>query len=187
MKRKLLIASLLVIVIASLAAGTLAYFNAEGTAHNVITSGNVKIKIQEWANEDKTEPFENMEGLMPDTSVTKIAEVKNVGGSEAWIRVKITKNIELTEQGTPDAELLVLDLNTKDWKLGKDGYYYYQSIVKPGGVTEPIFTTVTFHKTMGNEYQNATATVALKAQAVQVAHNGDSAMSAKGWPAEPEE
>ena len=43
MKRKLLVISLVVICAAILAAGTLAYFNAEGTAHNVITTGGVKI------------------------------------------------------------------------------------------------------------------------------------------------
>ena len=49
MKRKLLILSVLVICIATLAAGTLAYFTSEGTAHNVITTGGVEIAVQEWA------------------------------------------------------------------------------------------------------------------------------------------
>ena len=35
---------------------------------------------------------------------------------------------------------------------------------------------------MGNEYQNAEATVDVTAQAVQTANNGDSALTAKGWP-----
>ena len=37
MKRKLLIVSVVAICIAILAAGSLAYFTAEGKAHNVIT------------------------------------------------------------------------------------------------------------------------------------------------------
>ncbi|MFW5617801.1 MAG: SipW-dependent-type signal peptide-containing protein, partial [Prevotella pectinovora] len=49
MKRKLLILSALAICIAMLAAGTLAYFTSEGKAHNVITTGGVKIAVQEWA------------------------------------------------------------------------------------------------------------------------------------------
>ena len=36
---------------------------------------------------------------------------------------------------------------------------------------------------MGNEYQNATATVDVIAQAVQTANNGTSAADAAGWPA----
>lgn len=187
MKRKLLILSVLAICAATIAAGTLAYFNAEDTAHNVITSGGVGIEIQEWADEDKQTPFEDLDGILPDTSVTKIAEVKNTGESEAWIRVKVTKSIELSGDGTPDIALVELDLNTGSWTPGEDGYLYYNEAVKPGEVTAPVFTTVTFNKAMGNEYQNATAAVDISAQAVQTANNGASALEAQGWPAEADE
>lgn len=184
MKRKLLILSVLMICAATLTAGTLAYFNAEDTAHNVITTGGVRIKIQEWADSEKKTPFENLTGVLPGASVTKIAEVKNTGASEAWIRVKVIKTVELTEVGTADAAMVELDLNTTDWTLGEDGYLYCNSAVKPGEVTAPIFTTVTFCKDMGNEYQNATIKVDVFAQAVQTANNGSSAQTASGWPAE---
>ena len=87
MKKKLLILSLAAICLAITAIGTLAYFTSEGTAHNVITTGGVEIAVQEWADEEKTKPFENLSGVMPNTTVTKIAEVKNTGASDAWIRV----------------------------------------------------------------------------------------------------
>lgn len=74
-----------------------------------------------------------------------------------------------------------LTLNTTDWTK-KDGYYYYSKPLKPGEVTAPIFTAVTFKADMGNEYQNATATVDVSAQAVQTANNGDTVMATKGWP-----
>ena len=181
MKRKLLILSVLAICIATLAAGTLAYFTSEGKAHNVITTGGVEIAVQEWADEDKQTPFEDLEGIMPGMTVTKIAEIKNTGASDAWVRVKVEKNIELQGEGTPDTGLVELTLNTADW-TEKDGYYYYTKVLKPGEVTAPIFTAVTFKPDMGNEYQNATATVDVVAQAVQTANNGDTVMDAKGWP-----
>lgn len=181
MKRKILILSVLAICIAALAVGTLAYFTAEGRAHNVITTGGVKIAVQEWADEGKTKPFENLSGVMPNTTVTKIAEVKNTGASDAWVRVKVEKNIQLQSEGTPDTALVELKLNTADW-TEKDGYFYYTKALKPGEVTVPVFTAVTFNATMGNEYQNATATVDVSAQAVQTANNGDTVMDAKGWP-----
>ncbi len=181
MKRKLLILSVLAICIATLAAGTLAYFTSEGKAHNVITTGGVEITVQEWADEDKQTPFEDLEGIMPSMTVTKIAEIKNTGASDAWIRVLITKNIKLQGEGTPDTGLVELTLNTTDW-TEKDGYFYYNEPVKPGEVTAPVFTAVTFKAEMGNEYQNATATVDVSAQAVQTANNGNTVMDAKGWP-----
>ena len=44
MKRKILILSVLAICIATFAAGTIAFFTAEGKAHNVITTGGVTKK-----------------------------------------------------------------------------------------------------------------------------------------------
>ena len=181
MKRKLLILSVLAICIATLAAGTLAYFTSEGKAHNVITTGGVKIAVQEWADENKQTPFENLEGIMPGMTVTKIAEIKNTGASDAWVRVKVEKSIKLKGEDTPDTGLVELALNTADW-TEKDGYYYYKEALKPGEVTAPIFTAVTFKPDMGNEYQNATATVDVTAQAVQTANNGATVMDAQGWP-----
>lgn len=181
MKKKLLILSLAAICLAITAIGTLAYFTSEGTAHNVITTGGVEIAVQEWADVEKTKPFEDLTGVMPNTTVTKIAEVKNTGASDAWVRVKVEKNIKLQGEGTPDTSLVELTLNTTDW-TEKDGYYYYKEALKPGEVTAPIFTAVTFKPDMGNEYQNATATVDVTAQAVQTANNGATVMDAQGWP-----
>ena len=182
MKRKLLILSVLAICIATLAAGTLAYFTAEGKAHNVITTGGVKITVQEWADEEKTKPFEDLTGIMPGMTVTKIAEIKNTGASEAWVRVKVEKNIRLQAEVevNPNPDLVELTLNA-DWEA-RDGYYYYKKALKPGEVTAPIFSAVTFNASMGNEYQNATATVDVQAQAVQTANNGTTALEAQGWP-----
>lgn len=86
MKRKLLIVSVLAILVAVTAAGTLAYFTDTGTAHNVITTGNVKIELKEWADEACEEPFKDKTGVMPGTKVTKIVEVKNTGTGAAFVR-----------------------------------------------------------------------------------------------------
>ena len=182
MKRKLLILSVLAICIATLTTGTLAFFTSEGRAHNVITTGGVKIAVQEWADEGKEKPFRNLEGIMPSMTVTKIAEIKNTGASDAWIRVKVEKNIQLQGEDTPNTDLVELNLNDTDWTLGRDGYYYYNQALEPGEVTKPIFTAVTFNANMGNEYQNATASVDVFAQAVQKANNGSTVLEAAGWP-----
>ena len=185
MKRKILCLSVIAIMLAILAAGTIAYFTAEGRARNVITTGSVEIELKEWADENKTEPFKNLEGVMPNTTVTKIAEIKNIGKSDAWIRVKIQKSIELKYEGNPDTDLVELNLNDTDW-ITDGEYYYYKNALKPGETTTPIFTSVTFKAAMGNEYQGAKATVDIYAQAVQTANNpatdGD-VKTVKGWPA----
>lgn len=191
MKKKLLILSLIVACLAIIASGTLAYFTAEDTAHNVITSGGVDITLEEWAEDpdggETLIPFENVTGVMPGAEVSKIVTVKNTGASDAWIRVKADVSITLAEgvTGEVDLSLLKIDYNTEFWTLNEDdGYWYYNTYTKPGEVTEPLFTTVTFDVSMGNLYQNSSASVDVSAQAVQTANNGETVMEAQGWPAE---
>lgn len=181
MKRKFLILSVLAIMVAILAANTLAYFTADTKAHNVITSGGVDIELKEWANEDRTEPFENRTGVMPGTEVTKIAEVTNTGTAPVWVRVQVTLDVYAADESQLSPEYVTIDFNETDWTYF-EWYYYYNRALAPGETTEPLFTTVTFAPTMGNEYQNSTAYVEVKAGAVQSDNNGTDALSAAGWP-----
>lgn len=185
MKRKLLILLVCVVLLAVISAGTVAYFSSEGTAHNVITTGGVNIALHEWANAEKTQEFENLDGIMPGTSVTKIVEIENTGKSDAWIRVSVEKAIELAgNEKNPDLDIITLDINTASWTLKEDGYLYYNSRVKPGEITAPVFTTVSFDSDMENKYQSAEVTVKVVAQAVQCANNGTTVFEAQGWGAE---
>lgn len=75
-----------------------------------------------------------------------------------------------------------MDFNDTDWTAGEDGYYYYNEILAPGEVTEPLFTTVSFDTGMNNLYQNSTAAVDVAAYGVQADNNGDTVQEAQGWP-----
>lgn len=187
MKRKLLIVSVLAILVAVTAAGTLAYFTDTGTAHNVITTGNVKIELKEWADEACTQPFQDKTGVMPGTKVTKIVKVENTGTGAAFVRLRVEKNVYGANQEPMDTKPVSLNFNNTDWIYSEsegEGYYYYNRALEPGKTTEPLFTTVTFDPLMGNEYQNAAAHVKVIAYAVQSANNGDSPQAAKGWPSD---
>lgn len=183
MKRKLLILSLLVILAALTAAGTLAYYTDIARTHNVITSGNVNIDLLEWADEARTKPFKDKQGVMPGTKVTKIVEVKNTGTGAAFLRLWVEKEVYGADQKPMDTKPVSLNFNDTDWTY-LEGYYYYNRSLEPGKTTEPLFTTVTFDPLMGNEYQNAAAHVKVTAYAVQSANNGDSPQAAKGWPSD---
>ena len=84
------------------------------------------------------------------------------------------------ETSEPNLDLITISFNEADWTL-IDGWYYYKGTIKAGEKTEMLFDTVSFSKDMGNEYQNATATLNSTAQAVQADHNGDNVFTAKGW------
>ena len=186
-KRKFVTAAALALCVAAASAGTVAYFTASDTAHNVITSGGVDIEVHEWADEARTQEFpeDGVDGVMPGMSVIKIVEAENVGVSSAWVRVRADKAIELAEgrTGEVDLTLLVMDIDTEHW-TEQDGWYYYLEPLEAGETTEPLFTNVTFADNMGNLYQGSVATVDVTVQAVQTANNGTSALDAAGWPEE---
>ncbi len=195
MKKKLMFLASVVICTAVVTSGTIAYFTAEDTARNVITTNGVDITIEEWQETEnglvpypKDEPIE----IMPGTTVSKIAAVKN-NEAESYIRAKVEivisdaegKKMELSSEALRRIVTLSMDANYWIAKEGDSEWLYYGSSVKTGEVTEPLFTEVAFDgPNMTNEYQNCTIEIIVDAQAVQTAHNGDSALEAAGWSAE---
>lgn len=131
LKTKLLALSVVLILAALSVYGTLAYFTAQGTARNVVTTGDIKIALEErmlTPDGEKTVPFEDQLGVMPGSDVSKIVTVTNTGGQPAWVRVSLDKAIELARgvEGEADLSLVTCDLNTESW-TEKDGYYYYNA------------------------------------------------------------
>ena len=195
LKWKTLVLALLLAALGTVSAGTLAYFTAEETAHNVITSGGVDITLYETIDKptEDGKKFEKVEGVMPGEDVPKIVFVKNTGASEAWIRIRLITTVTLDGGTTTQNELpngtaaVTYEIkNTDLWIDGGDGYYYYKDPVGAGELTKPIIESVKFAPAMGNEYQNCTATVDVSAQAVQTANNPlpESGIHAEisGWP-----
>lgn len=188
MKKKILAGVVIAICLSFATYGTLAFFTHEDTATNVITSGNIKIELQETAlTDDGTViPFEESQqtiDVMPAESVSKIVKVQNTGDNDAYIRISVEKFIELAEgvEGEPDSELIALDFNTDAWTL-EDGYYYYNNPLAPGETTSALFNNVTFDPAMDNMYQNSKATIVVNAEATQVKNNGSDVFKAAGWP-----
>lgn len=187
MKKKLIAAALLVMGIAILSAGTIAYFTSQTTAHNVITSGGVDIVLEEWMDEDCTTPYPTDKAVpvMPGQSITKIVTVKNED-ADAYVRAQFHITV-LDADGdkiSPDNldKAIVIECS-EDWEQGEDGWYYYSQPLEVGQVTPPLFSEVVFDgPNMTNEYQNCTVTVDVIAQAVQVANNGETWREAQGWP-----
>ena len=187
-KRKILVCAVIISCLSLSAYGTIAYFTADAVASNVITSGNIKIDLKETAIPEEggsPVPFENRIGVMPGTAVSKIVQVENIGSQSAYIRVGVDKEIFLAEENTeePDLSLVSWDVNSDFWEE-KDGFYYYKEVLETGQTSEPLFTEVVFDASMGNMYQNSKAEITVTAQATQVAHNGNNALEAQGWPAE---
>ena len=182
-KRYMILAALILCCIALVTGGTLAYFTAEETAYNVITTGELSMELKEETTGGKPFPEGGITGIVPGQSVDKKVYVVNNGGVDFYVRITVNKAVTGADGEELPFEHITLDLNTADW-TEKDGYYYYNRVLKSGEKTTPLFNTVTFETSMDSTYMEATVNITVNAQAVQSRNNGTSALDATGWAAE---
>ena len=192
MKKKLLYIAAILICLSLITGGTFAYFTASDTVRNVITTGNitgtVHVVEQQLVN-GTLQPYPNQPiQVMPSTTVSKIVSVKS-DGSPVWVRMSYTVTVYDTqgkEMEVPADELakvVVIESDTANWTC-KDGWWYYNTAIKSGETTKPLFEEVEFSGPhMDNKYQLCTVVVDVTAQAVQQANNGTTVLEALGWPA----
>ena len=118
--------------------------------------------------------------------------VENTGGNPCYVRIKLDTSVtfENEEDYVEPSEDIMMNIDSENWLNGNDGYYYYKKELLPGSFTEKLFDEVEFSKNMGNEYQGATISISVSAEAVQSENNsigqGQSILEVKGWPGEPQ-
>lgn len=189
MKRKILYIAAILICLSIITSGTLAYYTATDTVRNVITSGGVDIKVIEQQFINGTfQPFpEGPIPVLPSTTISKIVSVQSIEQA-AWVRMRY--NCTVYDSDDKIMEIPVDELNkailiqpdNTCWTQ-HDGWWYYNSTVKAGEATTPLFNEVTFSgKHMDNKYQLCKLVIDVTAQAVQHANNGATVMEALGWP-----
>ena len=189
MKQRLACCAMLCILLSLVVNSTLAYFTAEDTARNVITSGGIDVQVVE--KQLVGGALENYPdtpvSIMPGSAVSKIVSVKNLDGP-AWVRMAYTvtirdangKTVGLSAQQRD--QIITIDTDPANWTY-KSGWWYCKKALATGEESKPLFTEVTFSGSeMGNAYQNCTVMIDVTAQAVQKAHNGNTVMDAAGWP-----
>ena len=190
MKKKILYIAAILACLSIITSGTYAYFTTSDTARNVITSGAVEINVVEQQLVNGTlQPYPNQPiQVMPATTVSKIVSVQSTEQA-AWVRMNYTltvydadgKKMEIPADEL--AKVIVIASDTANWTL-KDGWWYYNTAVKGGETTKPLFEEVEFSGPhMDNKYQLCTVVIDVTAQAVQQANNGATVWEALGWPA----
>ena len=181
-KRRILAIALIAIGLSAVATGTYAYFVAEETAYNVITTGALFMDLVEETEDGSPWPEEGIKDVIPCMTVGKVVYVENRGSVPFFARIQ--KEITVTPAPGVTAELtdefIGLDINTEHW-IEQDGFYYYYRILQPGEKTEPLFTKVSFAPEMTNDYQDSVVEVYVRAQAVQSDNNGYDPLMALGW------
>lgn len=182
-KKHVVVIAAIICVLALIATGTAAYFTAEETSYNVITTATLDMELVETTTGGEPWPEdEGITGVFPGMVVDKVVTIENKGGVSFYTRIFLEYKVIGADGKELPFEHITLDFNTDDW-TEKDGFYYYNKALKPNLATEPLFETVTFEYTMGNEYQNCEVVITVNAQAVQSRNNTDSPLTAEGWSA----
>lgn len=163
--------------------GTVAYFVTSETAHNIVSTSGVKIALNELDGPAGSKPFHDLENITAGETYSKIPYIENIDTEPVWVRAKISL-IQTAGDGTETpvtdfSSLMTLQNLGTHWLLNSDdGFYYYDSALSTGKRTESIFESVKFADTINDEFQLATYTLTVTAEATQVKHNGTSALDA---------
>lgn len=183
-KMRFLAIGLTAMLVCLLTQPALAYYTTVGTATNVVTSGNITLKINEMTNQGNEFPTEGVY-VIPGDIVSKIVTVENICEHPFYLRVKLVYGA--SDEEVSAADCLKLDIHTENWKL-KDGWYYYTGILQPGEETPALFSHVEIvGSKVDTGYIGQTLQLTVKAQGVQSENNpiqNNDTTTAAGWPAE---
>ena len=128
-KKKVSLLLVSLVLIAAIAVGSTVAFIATSTKSitNIFNPANVTIDIEEKFKD----------GVKTDV------KVKNTGNTDAFIRAQIVVtwkdangNVSATKP-VEDTDY-TMTLNTTDWFLGSDGFYYCKTSVAPNGGSTPV-------------------------------------------------
>lgn len=189
MKKRILAIAVVIICMSILASVTIAYYTDSATARNVITSGGIDIEVleQQLVDGELVDYPDEPIPVMPTGEVSKIVSVQS-NQQTAWIRANYTITVYDAEnkvmQISADEldKVIVIEPDGEKW-TEKNGWWYYNTAVETGKMTDPLFEKVAFSGPhMDNRYQGAKVVIDVAAEAVQKANNGETVMDALGWP-----
>lgn len=181
-KSRLLLIALAAILLTVLTQPTLAYYTTIGKATNVVTSGEIQMKIHEKTAGGGDFPAEGVY-IIPGDIVSKQVSVENTCSHPFYLRVKLVS--ASTNATIAPEDCLKMDIDTTNWTL-KDGFYYFNRILNPGEMTQPLFTQVEIvGSKVDQTHIGSTLSLTVNTYAVQSENNpAEHPWDASGWPAE---
>ena len=181
-RAKLLLVAMAAILLTLLTQPSLAYYTAIGKATNVVTSGDLRLKIHEKTADGSDFPAEGVY-IIPGDVVSKRVFFENVCSHPFYLRVKLISGS--TNASLSAEDCLKMDIDTVNWTY-RDGFYYYNEILQPGEVSPTLFNQVEIvGRKVDQSHIGSTLSLTVDASAVQSENNpADYPWNAYGWPAE---
>lgn len=183
-KCKLLLVALAAILVTLLTQPSLAYYTYLGRATNVVTSGDIQLKIIEKTADGTDFPTTGV-SVIPGDIVSKQVSVQNVCAQPFYLRVQLVSRS--TNEALSPEECLKMNIDDLHWTY-RDGYYYYNEILQPNAITPTLFTEVEIvGSKIDRTHGSSILRLVVNAYAVQSANNPAAhPWDAAGWPMDKE-
>ena len=107
-KSKLLVIMLCMILVTLLTQPSLAYYTVIGRATNVVTSGNIDLKIHEKTENGEDFPEEGVE-VIPGDIVSKEVTIESACAHPFYLRVKMVYGVDSADLTAEDCFKLNID------------------------------------------------------------------------------
>jgi hypothetical protein len=157
----------LILAVLIIGGSTFAWFISNDGERNKFAAGKQKLRIE--AVDEFTPPST---AVMPGDSFPKTVGAKNTGDLPGFARVLVSPTIFANDNtgATPlpagIGQEVLLNIDTANWKLGEDGYYYYMGLLQPGQSAPPLFTQVELPSVLDELYNSATMKIEIKVEGV---------------------
>lgn len=165
---------------------SIAYLIRTMDTDNVITFGNLKLQLinKTLDSNGKEINVNKSEEKLGAASISRRIRVKNICDNDMYVRVKVKLSGKKDDESFPVDAYADCNYNRTDWQK-KDGWWYYNSVLKSGKETENLLNTIEFNlNNLTSKYSGSKISFNVEAQAVQSKNNANSAIRAKGWPEE---
>lgn len=178
MKKRVALTAAAVALVGTLAVGgTLAWFTDTETATNVVTMGEVDIKLSEDGGTDGIIKDGGLkyDDVMPGDTFTKKVTIENLEQA-AWIRAKIEVT-DLDDVTTTNTDHIKFYKDDKEvsvtWAANGDGTGYVGPVKMEANDAEDyiLFDSIKVPSSWGNEFVNQEMTIKVSVEAVQYENN----------------
>lgn len=181
-ERIVILALIGILVVAIIGGSSMAQVTRKAETENIISSGEISVKLLNKTKNGDDMP-ELITHIVPGDTLDNVVSVKNTCQYDEYVRVSLDKVIYETaeENAILDDSKATFLLNEEDWTYNeRDGYYYYNDVLKAGETSEVLYDGIFLSYSMGNEYKLAVMDVEITVEAVQSVNNGD-VFTAEGW------
>ena len=184
-KKKIIVFALLTICLTTLPI-SFALITKEIEVGNIITFGNIKMKVIQTTYEDNQEKeIKDQEtfNITTNNNFNRNIKIENIGKNPMFVRVKINVSSKDKENNNINIdEYMIINQKDNNW-IKKDNWYYYKKEIKPKETSKNLELDILFDiNNITKNYKDIKIDYEVITEALQSENNSENVLEAVGWP-----